>query len=468
MARIALAAAVVAIAALSLSGCGIKPAQDYVVTGTLDASAELRRSMRAPIFDELTRYSTELVMTVRTSPDVGDVVVQRRWRNIGIPHEFGLGKGRGEAVKSRSESVYVTAMLTLRDPQRGFALGRFVGWTKKPVPVGSYHTHLELEWMFSSVDPALEGFPTGGWASPSVREEALPPGIAEERERDNDRAGAPAGAKVFAGTIDVNDPSKRSALMGCTLYFQARARAERGAPELIVQYDDPVFPFTFSMHENQRFFGDPVPVDDMEPVYVIAVLDRDGSVDSKDDQIRVTTETAVDPETFDLKLVFDLSDAPAALFADAGPTGPGGGNHPTPGGAAAGHGAPPQPTGHGAPAQPAGARGEHLVSGRIILPEDLATEMKPKSALWLSLRDGASDKLIFVSSVSDPSFPQEFDLHAGDNKFGGTVSIDAPFRVKAILTDGPVMKTGPGIFVVISEPITKGTKSIDLVLERSE
>lgn len=450
-ARALIALAVVIVAATTLTSCGLKPPQDYVVTGTLDASKELRRTMRQPIFDELTRYATELRMTVRTTPDVGDVVAQRRWRNVGMPHEFGLGKGRGEAIRATAGKVYVTAMLTLRDPRSGAPLARFVGWTPKPVAVGTYNTHLMLEWMASRVDPSLDGFPAGGWWSPTVREEAMPPGLEKMVPESELR---PPGSRVFAGTIDVSDSTKRGAVMGCTLFIQARTRRDRSAPELIVRYDDPVFPFSFAMHENQRFFGDPVPVEEMDPLYVIAILDRDGSVDSKDDQVRIVTDQPVAPETFDLKLVLDLSDAPDALFGTAASA------HPMPGGGAGGDAA-------GPPAGPRG-RGEHLVSGRVILPGDLAADVRPKSMLWMSLRDAATDELIFVTRVAEPTFPQDFELHAGDNKFGGTVAIERPFKVKAILTDGPVMKTGPGVFIGISDAVAKGETGLDVVLERSE
>lgn len=440
-------------AALMLAGCGMKAPQDYVVTGTLDASQELRTAMRQPLFDDLRRrFNSELVMTVRTSPDVGDVVVQRRWLNVTLPHEFGLGKERGAVVETKAKEVYITAHLTLKNPQNGAPLATFVGWTKTPVPVKSYHLHLELTDMLSRVDASQDGFPTGGWMSPSVREEGVPPGLENDKERGREfRA---KGAKVYAGTIDVSDPTRRGDLSRGTLFLQARTRAGRGAPELIVKYTDLVFPFSFSLHENQVFFGDPVPVEELEPKFVEAIFDRDGIVDTKNDQVRVVTSEQVKPETFDLELVLDLDGAPPAIFGAAPPRNPA-----------------PQPGAGDAPKTAAhahGDRGAHLASGKIILPEDLAVDAKPKSSLWISLRDAASDKLIFVTSIAEPTFPQEFDLHAADNKFGGTVEIDQPFKVKAILTDGPVMQTGPGIFIGLSETISKGTGDIAVVLERSQ
>ena len=68
-----------------IAGCGRQPAQDYAITGTLRLDPRVGVDLDA-FYENM--GTTELVMTARTSPDVGDIVIQRRWMNVKLPHEF--------------------------------------------------------------------------------------------------------------------------------------------------------------------------------------------------------------------------------------------------------------------------------------------------------------------------------------------------------------------------------------------
>ena len=143
----------------ALAGCGRKPAQDYIATGTL--SVELAPSWPAQVRTEvaqslqrLKNFSAfaDVTMTVRTSPDVGDVIAQRTWKNVKFPHEFGLGKKLGESFRKRlgNKRVYVTAMVDLYPEGRERGRYALVAWTPRPVDIGAYHIRMKAKHLLGA------------------------------------------------------------------------------------------------------------------------------------------------------------------------------------------------------------------------------------------------------------------------------------------------------------------------------
>ncbi len=424
---------------LLLGGCGLQPAQDYVTIGTLEVAPMLRATaLRAASAGN----ETELVMTLRTSPDVKDVVVQRRWINPRFPLEFGLGKGRAEEFAG--QDLYVTAEL------RGLSIGKILGWTPDPVPAGKYFIAMSLEYRGDQAGlREMRGYPRGGFESKAVREEAAPPG----------RRAMPPGPRAFSGRIEVPE-DYLARLDGFSVTVQARERTDRGAPELIVRYDRAQFPLGFSLHQNHRIqatmgqfeqamsiaAGDPI----LDPKFVVAQIDLDGNFDTKEDLVEAATESQVEVGASDLVLTFKAADLDRLLAAmEAGPRRP-----------AAAEG-PRNP--HGTmPAAHAGTSGTRLVRGRIELPAALK-DRAAGAELWLSIRDPASQKMMDAYRFQAPSFPFDFDLEIGKGMMATVLQSGQPFVLKAILAaDGPMSETA---LIATSSNMTPGADGLVLELK---
>ena len=445
-----IAVAMALIAIQVLAGCGAKPAQDYVATGTLT----LGDSFRNDVDQFLARGgSADLVMTVRTSPDVGDVIIQRRWVDVKFPFEFGLGKNLGTLHKKKhaGKPVFLTAYVTLRQGGTRGSTFALVGWTKEPIAIGTYFTSLAIDSQpqFLVAEQA-KNLPTGGWYSAAVVEEAVPPGL---------NAGNP-GPRVFSGVVDV-PPAQRSAFTQYVLFVTANARKEGGAPELITRYEAPIFPFTFALHENQRVVGDPKPIKDS--FFVNCVLDADGAIDTKEDQLRISTETPAAPGADDLRLVFNISGevAPGKAAPGAGQSG----------------GANAQDPHAGATNDPHGAGGtrpqatnvdpsEVIFAGKIILPEEFKGKVPATAALYLSGR-GAKNELYLVKRMS-PLFPMNFTLTRADTLDGKPLDASPPtMTVRAMLAgSGDVLSPTPDDFEVRIEAVPLGKQDLELVLKK--
>ena len=286
-------------------GCGRQTAQPYVASGTLRASARL--PLNADII--YGRGGTmDLIMTARSGPGVGDIIVQRRWKNVRLPMSFGLGKGIGKAIARLHPKIVLTALVSINMPPNAGGNRAVVGWTPIEVPVGTHGIDLELtEYVQEANRSKLDNYPIGGWYSPTVAEEAAPPGT----------RGQSPGPFVYGGTIDVT-PEYRRRLVSASVFVTAKG-SSLGAPELAVDYRYPTFPFRFALHENNRFFGDPVPI--TEPFFIRAIIDLDGSVDTKDDQVVFATPEKIAPGTDDLAMTLDVADLVDRFMGAHGSTG---------------------------------------------------------------------------------------------------------------------------------------------------
>lgn len=422
----------VLLALVGLVSCGRQPAQDYAVAGQLRFRPGSRFDMREV---DRGRYHLELVMTARTSPDVGDVVAQRRWVNLGANHTFGLGKGRGQRIAKKGERVWITALIAVIEDRTGRPHQTWVGWTPEPVDLGRYDAVIRVDKLISDADPAAAGHPAGGWWSPSVVEESPPPG----------KESFDPGPRVFSGTIDLGLPAERADIrksMGVfPLYVFARPRL-RGPPALVTRYELPIYPVRFALHQNHRVDGTTEPVTD--PMFVEAVLDLDGNVGTKDDQIRAATTEAVDPLKDDIAFKFDESELRALLQRRFG----------------AGAGVKREP----ATSQPSGgnpslATGRAVAAGRIELEGDA-----PTSAVgWLTVKVGGQTKL---TKKLDPKtgFPLSFTIGETDHDGGRLMRVDTPFIVSVTLAE--LADNGRRWRAVSTEQTSLGVQGLRLALQK--
>ena len=424
----------VAIFVTSFVSCGRQPAQDYVVTGTLEfapAIAAQFTRMRDSGVD------FELIMTLRTSPDAADVVVQRRWYRVFAPMEFGLGKGRGEAFKKLHPKVYVTSMLKVRDNPNSFAA---VGFTANAVPAGTYHVKLTLDHMLNEDLSRFPGAPRGGFESPSILEEAVPPGLKPQ---------AP-GTMAFAGLIDVPERFRQS-LKETTLFVIARERPDRAAPELILRYKNPEFPLRFALHQNHRIqgIGSTEPV--IDPKHVVVRLDFDGTIETNDDAIIVATAKKAALGTADLKFVLPGHELENLLepkkTTDKLPQS--------------------QPSRQSTPRPPdpreALAKGTLIGSGEVNLDPALVG-LYDDANLWLSFRDAASGTALEFVQMAKGKLPRSFELKNGEGMMGVVFAKGQKLVVRAILT-----KTGPmdeNALSGLTAAFEAGTKELKVTLRK--
>jgi hypothetical protein len=399
------AAALFAVAfLLILTGCSPQPAQDYAVAGTLKFRPTNRFDLRNLGSG---RFRLELTMTARTSPDVSDVVAQRRWVNLTPNHVFGLGKLRGTRLAKQHDKLWLTALIAVIDERSGQAHQTWVGWTPEPVDLGRYDVELIVDRLVSEADPKQPGHPTGGWFSPSVVDEAPPPG----------QESFDPGPRVFSGSIDLDLPEEQAQLRKTLgifpLYVFARPRL-RGPPALVTRYELPIYPVRFALHQNHRVDGTSEPV--TEPMFVEVILDIDGNVGTKDDQVRVASTEAVAPLSDDLRFEFKTDDLRKLLqsrFGDLSDEGESGSTS--------------RPS--TAPNRP-GAAPRAVAAGQIVVegeaPED--------AVLWLTVKCAGKTRL---TKKLDPraGFPLAFDLTEADNAGGGRVIVDEPFVVTAVMAE---------------------------------
>lgn len=431
----------VAIAALAslafLSSCGRKPAQPYVAVGTLSVAD----SFAGPVAQLLRFHRADVVMTVRTTPDVDSVIVQRRWKDVTFPFEFGLGKGLGATYreKYKGQKVFVTAMVTFTAGQKTKPDYTFVGWTREPVDIGTYFFDVSLDRRIEYVSSTQDRNLPMGWFSSSVIEEAVPPA----QEGMGQKKNLNPGPMVFSGILDV-PPALRESFRSYRLNLIARGMADQGAPELVLSFDHPVFPFKFALHENHRQFGDPRPI--TTPLFIVAILDEDGSVDSKTDQFVAKSATAIAPETKDIRLTFDIP-------TDAVPANP--------------DGAPP--TSHGSVetgATTAMAAVETVVAGKVTLPDDLKKHILPTSVLYVSVRNEANQ--LVLSRRFPATFPTDFALTPSDS-LGGPPLANVPQKMIVKVTvagSGDVLQPSDDDLEFILTGVPAGTKGLDVVLKK--
>ncbi|MCB9831249.1 MAG: hypothetical protein H6807_02155 [Planctomycetes bacterium] len=428
-------AAVVALLLL-VAGCGLRPAQDYAAIGSLTVADPMKRFIVA---GQRMGGEVELVMTLRTSPKVEDVIVQRRWINPTFPFEFGLGKGRGEALKGRK--VYVTAELS------GLPVGSLVGFTEEAQAVPL--RFIDLQLAHQSGDPALlemPGCPQGGFRSETVQEEATPPG----------REPFMRGPRVFAGRLEIPRGYEQK-LAGLPVVIISRPKPDRTAPDLYTKIERPSYPLDFSLHQNDRiqaFMGQraaAVKKGQGDPVtwssYVVAQIDLDGSVDTKDDLIEAVS-AKVEPGTMGVVLRFD----PAEIDRVLGMLGDGGRSP-----AGSPHGGNPH-GGSGGTAPVAGL----VAQGRVELPPELAAQLGVAGGdLWLSIRDPESQQMLDAHRFSVSAFPFEFALENGKGSMQRAFAAGQKFMLRAILAGDPSSKTAP---IATSGTIEPGASGLVLKL----
>ncbi|MCA9319095.1 MAG: hypothetical protein KDB53_00100 [Planctomycetes bacterium] len=412
-----------------------QPAQDYAVTGTLQVDTRFKPQVSNFLRQN---YDIRVVMSARSSPDVEDTIIQRRWIKGALPLEFGLGKKIGSDLATEHPELWLTAIVDFVAPHAKNSALTLVGWTREPVKTGSSHQSVVLTHSFGEADPNSEtGFPRGGWESTSVMEEATPPGVGR----------FDPGPLAFGGIVDVVPESARTMLRGIPLRLVARERADRGFPELIRQFEAPVYPFRFSLHQNHRQAGGNERIRD--PKYVAAFIDLDGITDTKEDEYVAVTKTKVDPETRDINLVIDVTGLMEQMKVAR----------------ARMQREPSNPNPHATTED----RGDIVVRGVAHLPPGA---IPPAGAvLWISLRDGATNQLALVSApVTDATFPYAFEVREGDDTMGGgRRQFTAPVKVKLCLSaTGPMATTKDGAFLVLSDSIEPGTTDIKLVLEGPE
>ena len=174
-------------------------------------------------------------------------------------------------------------------------------------------------------------------------------------------------------------------------------------------------------------------------MHVVAILDRDGSTETKGDQLRLVTETKIDPETEEISLVFEVEDYVKAPATTSRPTS--------------------QPTSRPVTRTPPGPA-QTIASGSVQLPPGMSSAT---GTLYVSVRD-ATGALAFSRRYNDPQFPLAFELKSDNAMFGYDPSrLTETFLVKAQLSKSgdPLVKQA-GDMEILQEGIKLG--AADLVL----
>ncbi|MEE9395005.1 MAG: hypothetical protein V3W41_21160 [Planctomycetota bacterium] len=416
-----------------VSACDRQAGQPYVITGELTIKSDFNVDP-----DEINSRGgrVNLMMTVRSGPNIGDVLVQRRWIGIGSRHHFGLGKGDDivTRIKAKTDRIYVTALLDVYDRGGERITRSYVGWTRDALPVGSDNLVLEIDNAYGQADPRkVKNFPVGGWYSPSATEEAPPPGTAQINP----------GARAFSGTIDVPE-DLRYAFRQFVLYVGAGddAKATREF-KVRARYDTPSFPLNFSLHLNQTASKGSKVIEN--PKLVVAILDFDGNLATAQDQCRVSTPAPVAPGTTDIKLMIDPRKMLEFIMKRSSPAG-----------------------GEKAPQKIDASKARSVTKGRIELADELKAMVSGKTTLWLTVRDAASDALVLVKKLS-AEFPQDFELRETDTMSGAAMRVEGAFRIRATLTDGDPSGSDPNTIRVTSDVIPGvGATGIVIRLEKSK
>ncbi len=411
-----------------LGSCSRQPSQDYVVTGTLSLTPEMQSRFES---FQRSNIGLELIMTARSSPKSEDILIQRRWTYLTMPFEFGMGKGRTEHFLKKTKSVYVTAVLRAKSSQFPFNLASF---TVKPVPIGTYHIDLLLNDDPDSPETlSKEGAPVGGWISTTIIEEAIPPGLEVK----------PIGPMAFAGTISAPEGLGQS-FRGWKLQIVARERVDRGAPELILTVMSPVFPYEYSLHQFHRVMGGNELITD--PKYVVILLDRDGSVETKNDRVEVASAQQVEIGATNLNFRLPESRLRELLGLGKKSTA-----------------ATSQPTKKATSAKTA-AKGELVASGVVDLPEELVSAAKG-ATLWIIIRDPETKQPMMFKRFKGMKFPFKFEISNGEGTMGMGVRPNQRIIVKATLTPSGEPTDTKSMTGYSSEVVT-GAEGLKITLAR--
>lgn len=407
-------------AMILICGCDAQPAQDYVLTGTIEIDPKLGVDL-----ETLRARGGEatLIMTVRSSPALEDVIIQRQWENVGPRHQFGLGKGRGAEIAARHDRLWVTAFLSVA-PRQGRNVRRenFVGWTAEPVAPGTTFMTLRLDRRLFEVTGDDVGAPQGGWFSPAVAEEAAPP---------QNRPLVP-GRRIFSGTADVDEPVRRL-FQGATLIVAARKSPDDPEGELRATYYLPTFPLGFALHAQHTASGAPADVE--EPRHLVAWLDLDGDLATTDDQARAATPAPVAPGESGVVLKIDARKVAERIAGMIG----------------------------GSETPAAAAR---TVASGVVTVADAAS-LPADGALWVVVRSLPDNRLLLAKRMERGAFPLRFEIAETDSITGSVARVEGSFRVGAMLIDGdPARPTGPP-WRALSAPIQEvGATGLELRLER--
>ncbi len=117
-----------------------------------------------------------------------------------------------------------------------------------------------------------------------------------------------AGGKSVSGTITIAPDLAGRIPQGAILFVMARERVQGGAPYAVHRTPVPAFPYSYSLSQADvlPMFGEGLQFGDIDEMYIIVRIDRDGQVGQPDPgDMEGATRTAVKPGQRGVDIVID-------------------------------------------------------------------------------------------------------------------------------------------------------------------